>query len=91
MKFGCLLPCKACGQTAATRRQLAYSQVFSDHHFPREQLAEWSRLAVEGISRLPRLVPDEEARCIADYGRLWGNRPDAAEDAAQDVLPTPPD
>lgn len=68
MKFGCLLPCKTCGQGPRSGRQMAYSYLFSDHNFDLPQLQEWSEGVVRDHVALPPLTASEEERWIAAYG-----------------------
>lgn len=69
MKFGCLLPCKTCGQVPRSGRQMAYSYLFSDHYFDLPQLQEWSEGVVRDHVALPPLSATQEEKWIAQYGQ----------------------
>ncbi len=85
MKFGCLTTCTTCGQMPVSGRQLAYAHLFSDHYFDLPQLRAWSRLVLDGISRLPPADAETEADFLATYGL---GRPPRIEDQA-DILSPP--
>lgn len=82
MKFGCLVPCKACGQVARTARQMAYSYLLSEHFFDASQLREWSKDVLESHILLPVMERDEEERWIAE----WGHRLPSGVGAESDML-----
>jgi len=68
MKFGCLLPCKTCGQSPRSGRQMAYSYLFSDHYYELPQLQEWSEGVIRDHVALPRLPAANEEEWIATCG-----------------------
>lgn len=87
MKFGCLLPCKTCGQTPRTARQIACSYFFSDHYNGPSELQEWSRQVLEERQVLPSFGLAGEAQLIAQMGH---NRP-PDDETEPDVISLPGD
>lgn len=71
MKFGCWVPCKECGKGPHGPLQIAYSIVYSDHHFDLEQLEEISQFIREN-GTYPALSPEDEKRALDAYGRFGG-------------------
>lgn len=69
MKFGCLLPCKSCGELPRTRRQIAYSYLFSDHCHDVETLRGWSEDAVLRGIALPGVGAAKEEALVAAYAK----------------------
>jgi hypothetical protein len=51
--------------------QIAYSIVYSSHHFDLEQLEEISQIIRED-GTYPPLAPEDEKRALAAYGRFGG-------------------
>lgn len=66
MKFGCLLPCRNCGLRPATRRQFAYSYLFSDHYQTVDDLRQMSREIIE-TGEWPTVTPEIEAKLIEAF------------------------
>lgn len=68
MKFGCLLPCKTCGLTPRSARQMVYSYLFGVHYHDLPQLRQWSSEVVGAGMPLPVLSKSDEEAWIAACG-----------------------
>ncbi len=69
MKFGAFVCCESCGVTPSSEREIAYSLVFSDHHFDRHALRNISEFMKNGNAH--PILPKEQEDVFLYHAREY--------------------